>query len=54
MRPRVMVDYDREPYVFESGEVRITFDKHVRAGFGTFDLLRQFKHKGWLYGLTND
>jgi hypothetical protein len=38
MRPRVMVDYDREPFVMESGEVRITFDKHVRAGFGTFDL----------------
>ncbi len=38
MRPRVMVDYDREPYVMESGDVRITFDKHVRAGFGTFDL----------------
>ncbi len=38
MRPRVMVDYDREPFVMESGDVRITFDKHVRAGFGTFDL----------------
>ncbi|HPJ02427.1 MAG TPA: polyphosphate polymerase domain-containing protein [Candidatus Limiplasma sp.] len=38
MRPRVMVDYDREPYVMEAGDVRITFDKHVRAGFGTFDL----------------
>ena len=38
MRPRVMVDYDREPYVMESGDVRLTFDKHVRAGFGTFDL----------------
>ena len=38
MRPRVMVDYDREPFVMEAGDVRITFDKHVRAGFGTFDL----------------
>jgi hypothetical protein len=38
MRPRVMVDYDREPYVMESGDVRITFDKHVRVGFGVFDL----------------
>jgi len=38
MRPRVMVDYDREPFVMESGDTRITFDKHVRAGFGTFDL----------------
>ena len=38
MRPRVIVDYDREPYVLDAGDVRITFDKHVRAGFGRFDL----------------
>jgi len=38
MRPRVVVDYDREPFVLDAGDVRITFDKHVRAGFGTFDL----------------
>ncbi len=39
MRPRVMVDYDREPFIMEAGDVRITFDKHVRAGLGTFSLL---------------
>lgn len=38
MRPRVIVDYDREPFVMEAGDVRITFDRHVRAGFGAFDL----------------
>jgi hypothetical protein len=38
MRPRVIVDYDREPYVMNAGDVRITFDKHVRAGFGELDL----------------
>jgi hypothetical protein len=38
MRPRVIVDYNREPFVFEAGDVRITFDKHIRAGFGRFDL----------------
>lgn len=38
MRPRVVVDYNREPFVMESGDVRITFDKHVRAGMGTFDI----------------
>jgi len=38
MRPRVIVDYDREPFAMEAGDVRITFDKHVRAGFGRFDL----------------
>ena len=38
MRPRVIVDYDREPWILPAGDVRITFDKHVRAGFGAFDL----------------
>lgn len=37
MRPRVVVDYEREPYVLEAGDVRITFDKHIRAGLGGFD-----------------
>jgi len=31
MRPRVVVDYEREPFVFEAGDVRITFDSDVRA-----------------------
>ncbi len=31
MRPRVLVDYDREPLIFPHGDVRITFDSHVRA-----------------------
>ncbi|MEG0766913.1 MAG: polyphosphate polymerase domain-containing protein [Clostridia bacterium] len=38
MRPRVIVDYDREPFVLPQGDVRITFDQHVRAGMGAFDL----------------
>jgi hypothetical protein len=38
MRPRVIVDYDREPFVMDEGDVRITFDKHIRAGLGGFDL----------------
>lgn len=36
LRPRVVVDYNREPYVMEAGDVRITFDKHVQAGMGSF------------------
>lgn len=32
MRPAVIVDYDREPFVYPWGDVRITFDRHVRAG----------------------
>lgn len=38
MRPRVIVDYEREPYIMEAGDVRITFDKHVRAGVECFDI----------------
>lgn len=39
-RPKVIVDYDRIPYVMEAGDVRITFDSDVRTGFleeGLFD-----------------
>jgi len=40
MRPRVIVDYEREPFVFAIGDVRITFDSDVRASsleFALFD-----------------
>jgi hypothetical protein len=38
IRPRVVVDYEREPYTMEAGDVRITFDKNVRAGVEGFDI----------------
>ncbi len=38
MRPRVVVDYSREPYTLAAGDVRITFDKNVRAGLKGFDI----------------
>lgn len=31
LRPKVIVEYDRKAYVFQSGNVRITFDRNVRA-----------------------
>lgn len=31
IRPEVIVEYDREPFVNDVGTVRITFDKNVRA-----------------------
>lgn len=31
LRPRVIVEYDREPFVCKVGNVRITFDKKIRA-----------------------
>lgn len=38
MRPRVVIDYEREPFVMEAGDVRITFDRNVRAGVDGFDI----------------
>ena len=38
LRPRVVVDYEREPWVQKEGTVRITFDRDVRAAVGGWDL----------------
>lgn len=38
MRPKVIVDYEREPFVMEEGTVRITFDAHVRAASPGLDI----------------
>jgi hypothetical protein len=31
MRPKIIVEYDRIPYISESGNVRITFDMYIRS-----------------------
>lgn len=33
LTPKVIVDYIREPYVYAAGNVRITFDRNIRASF---------------------
>jgi len=38
LRPKVLVDYTREPYVFAAEDVRITFDKNVRTALRCTDL----------------
>lgn len=38
MRPRTIVDYDREPWIMDAGTVRITFDSDVRAAVGGYDI----------------
>lgn len=36
LRPKTIVDYIREAYIYEIGNVRITFDKNIRTGiYGT-------------------
>ncbi|WP_310604017.1 polyphosphate polymerase domain-containing protein [Anaerosporobacter sp.] len=32
LRPKTIVEYTREPYVYQTGNVRITFDSKVRTG----------------------
>ena len=38
MRPRVIVDYEREPFVYRTGDVRISFDMDIRGAMLRFDL----------------
>lgn len=38
LRPAVIVDYVREPFALNEGNVRITFDKCIQAGINSFDI----------------
>lgn len=38
LRPAVIVDYDREVYLLDYNEIRITFDKNLRVNTSDFDL----------------
>ncbi len=38
MRPRVVIDYEREPFILDAGTVRITFDRNIRAGVDGWDI----------------
>ena len=37
LRPRTLVEYTREPYVFLPGNVRITLDSNIRSGLYSLD-----------------
>lgn len=39
LAPKVIVDYTREPFVFEPGHVRVTLDYNIRTGLGCTDFL---------------
>lgn len=39
LRPKTIVDYIREPFVFEPGNVRITLDYDIRTGLNFADFL---------------
>ena len=39
LRPQVIVDYTREPYIYGPGNVRVTFDYDIRTGLHCTDFL---------------
>ena len=39
LRPKVVVDYTREPFVYGPGNVRVTFDYDIRTALGCTDFL---------------
>lgn len=39
LRPKTIVDYTREPYIFSAGNVRITLDYNIRTGLLCTDFL---------------
>jgi hypothetical protein len=39
LRPKTIVDYTREPFVYGPGNVRVTFDYNIRTGLSCTDFL---------------
>lgn len=39
LRPKTIVDYTREPYIFPAGNVRVTIDYNIRTGLRCIDFL---------------
>ena len=39
LRPKTIVDYTREPFIYEPGNVRVTLDYHIRTGIHCIDFL---------------
>lgn len=41
LRPKVVVDYIREPFIYRPGNVRVTFDYGIRTGLRCTDFLNE-------------
>ena len=39
LKPKTIVDYDREPFVYEPGNMRITLDSNLKTGVRCVDFL---------------
>ena len=38
LKPKVLVDYTREPFIYEAGNVRITLDRNIKTGMNEINL----------------
>lgn len=41
LKPKTIVDYIREPFIYEPGNVRITIDSNIRTGLNSKDLFNE-------------
>lgn len=41
LKPSIIVDYDREAYVYPISSVRLTFDKNLQAGISSYDMFSE-------------
>lgn len=41
LRPRTIVEYMREPFVYEAGNVRVTLDSQIRTGLNSLDFFNE-------------
>jgi SPX domain protein involved in polyphosphate accumulation len=41
LRPKTIVDYNREAYVYKPGNVRVTIDRNIRTGLFSTDLFNE-------------
>ncbi|MFI3231615.1 MAG: polyphosphate polymerase domain-containing protein [bacterium] len=42
LKPRTIVDYSREAFIYDAGNVRITFDSDIRTGISSIDFLNPY------------
>lgn len=41
LKPKTIVDYEREVYIYSAGNVRITFDMNIRTGMHSLDIFNK-------------
>ncbi|MBR2274477.1 MAG: polyphosphate polymerase domain-containing protein [Lachnospiraceae bacterium] len=41
LRPKTIVDYTREPFIYDPGNVRVTLDYDIRTGLSSIDFLNR-------------